>query len=429
MELNHLFNVMIMKTKIVNIFFAAALIVSFMTACNDVVKYNDDVEDLFHNNGAPVIAAVYDATPDAEQSAPITVGVLKQFIKLQGQNLSHPKKVVINGIDVDVRQIYAESNNSWIRIPRVVPDVETGKLEYETEQGKCEVNFNVTIPHLDLQGLENEFVLQGNEVRVKGDFFDLYEFNDTTDASTASITITNEALGYREVIKTDSCTESYTSIVIPEDCPDNSLITFSWQEKGEKCSKTIPYRMSDQLMFGDFGGDLGWWNDWGKSLVSHGGDGGPESLGYGFLRITGTYNAWDWNSTGFGCNWRWMDASAHPEDYVVKFEIWTNSNFPYYSYGDNGLYGTHNGGYSITINNGDPRRQFDPISEFGISNTYGQWMTVAIPLVDMISGSTLPTSEQWVNTELVLQPNPVDGESPWNVDHAWGQFRIEPKQY
>jgi hypothetical protein len=113
----------------------------------------------------------------------------------------------------------------------------------------------------------------------------------------------------------------------------------------------------------------------------------------------------------------------------VKFEIWTNSNFPYYSYGDNGLYGAHNGGYSITINNGDPRRQFDPISEFGISNTYGHWMTVAIPLNEMISGSTLPTSEQWVNTELVLQPNPVDGESPWNVDHAWGQFRIEPKQY
>lgn len=430
MELIHLFNDMIMKTKILSICSIAVLAIALMSACSDVVKYQDGVEDLFHNDGAPAIAAVYDAMPDADQSTPINVAVLKQFIRVQGQNLSHPKRVVINGIDVDVRQIYAESNSSWIRIPRVVPEMETGKLEYETEQGKAVVDFNVTIPHLELEGLENEFVLQGNEVRVKGDFFDLYEFNDTTDASTASITITNEAAGYREVIKTDSCTESYTGIIIPEDCPDNSLITFSWVEKGENFSKTIPYRMTDQLMFGDFSGDLGWWNDWGKSLVTTGGNGGPEYLGFGFLRVTGTFAAWDWNSTGFGCNWRWLDAAAHPENYVMKFEVWTNSNNPYYSYGDNGLNGAQNGGYCLTLNGGDPRRQYDPISEFGITNTYGHWMTVSMPLNSMFDENhQLPLEEAWVSLEFVLQPNPVDGESPWTVDHAWGQFRIEPKQY
>ena len=424
MELNHIFYIMNKKNKRFNILAAATFVLAMMSACSDVVKYQDEVEDLFHNDGAPVIAAVYDATPDADQATPINVGVLKQFIKLQGQNLSHPTKVVINGIDVDVRQIYAENNTSWIRIPRVVPEVETGKLVYETAQGSYSIDFDVTIPSLDLQGLENEFILPGKEVRVKGDFFDLYEFNDTTDASPASITITNEALGYHEVIKTDSCTESYTSIIIPEDCPDNSLITFSWIEMGEKRSQTIPYRMTDQLMYGNFEGDLGWWNDWGKSLVTSGGNGGPESLGYAFLRITGTFGAWEWNSTGFGCNWRWLDASAHPENYVFKFEIWTNSNYPYYSYGDNG-------GYNITLNNGAPRRQFDPISEYGISNTYGHWMTVSMPLNEMFDADhALPTTpDQWVNLEFVLQPNPIDGESPWNVDHAWGQFRIEPKQY
>ena len=91
-----------MKTKIVKMLSAAAITIMVMTACSDVVKYQDGVEDLFHNDGAPAIAAVYDAMPDADTSTPITVAVLKQFIRVQGQNLSHPTKVVVNGIDVDM---------------------------------------------------------------------------------------------------------------------------------------------------------------------------------------------------------------------------------------------------------------------------------------------------------------------------------------
>ena len=406
-----------------------ACLTLFLTACSDVVKFNDEKEDLFSNNGSPVISAVYDATND--DAAPITAGVLKQFIRLKGQNLANPKHVNINGVEVDVRDIYAESANSWIHIPRVVPESPTGILVYETQQGTVTINFDVSIPHMELEGLENEFVLPGNEVKVKGDYFDLFEFNDTTDASTASIVITNDALGYRQVIKTDSCTEDYTGIIIPKDCPDNSLITFSWQEMGQNYSKSIPYRMSDQLMFGNFDGDLGWWNDWGRGLVTDGTkEGDPVSLGYNFLRLTGTFGAWDWNSTGFGCNWRWLDASANPENYVVKFEVWTNSSNPFYSYGTNDVYNDKNGGYCFTMNNGEPRRQFDPVSEFNLTNTYGKWVTVAMPLDEMIQNKPLPTSpDQWVNFEFVCQPNPVDGVSAWNVDHAWGQFRIEPRNY
>ena len=133
-------------------------------------------------------------------------------------------------------------------------------------------------------------------------------------------------------------------------------------------------------MFGNFDGDLGWWNDWGRGLVTDGTkDGDPVSLGYQFLRLTGTFGAWDWNSTGFGCNWRWLDASANPENYVVKFEVWTNSSNPFYSYGTNDVYNDKNGGYCFTLNNGEPRRQFDPVSEFNLTNTYGKWVTVAMP--------------------------------------------------
>lgn len=97
------------------------------------------------------------------------------------------------------------------------------------------------------------------------------------------------------------------------------------------------------------------------------------------------------NSTGFGCNWRWLDASAHPENYVVKFEVCTNSSNPFNNYGDNGASGSKNGGYNFTLQaGGNGRCQFDPVS-MGISNTYGNWVTVSLPLTDVLQGGSLPT--------------------------------------
>lgn len=63
----------------------------------------------------------------------------------------------------------------------------------------------------------------------------------------------------------------------------------------------------------------------------------------------------------------------------------------------------------------------------GINNTYGKWVTVSIPLTDVLKGGSLPTAEnQFVALEFVMQPNTADA---WNVDHCFGQFRIELKKY
>ena len=331
-------------------------------------------------------------------------------------------------MDVDVRQVYATTDEAWVKIPRVIPGVQNDSLVYETDKGEVKMYFPVSIPSVEIEGLKNEFALQGNQVQINSDYMDLYGFNDTTETSPAKVYIENVDAGYRKEIHCDSCSEKFTSIVIPKDCPDNSLIHFSWHEISGDKTVTLPYRMTDQLMFGDFNGDLGWWNDWGKGLVTDGTKSGdPESLGFGFLRVKGTYDAWSWNSTGFGCNWRWLDASAHPENYVLKFEVATNSSNPFNNYGDNGASGSKNGGYNFTLQaGGEGRCQFDPVS-MGINNTYGKWVTVSIPLTDVLKGGSLPTAEdQFIALELVMQPNTADA---WNVDHCFGQFRIEPKKY
>lgn len=413
-----------MKINIKNISLSAMAILAF-ASCSDVVDYS--VPDRTSNSGAPAISQIYDVQ-DTGYVAPLNGGVLNQMIHIKGQNLANAKKIRFNDVDVDVRQVYATTNEAWVKIPRVIPGVQNDILLYETDKGTTEINFPVSIPSVEIEGLKNEFALQGNQVQINSEYMDLYGFNDTTETSPAKVYIENVDAGYRKEIHCDSCSEKFTSIVIPEDCPDNSLIHFSWHEISGDKTVTLPYRMTDQLMFGDFNGDLGWWNDWGKGLVTDGTKSGdPESLGFSFLRVKGTYDAWSWNSTGFGCNWKWFDASAHPENYVLKFEVATNSSNPFNNYGDNGASGSKNGGYNFTLQaGGEGRCQFDPVS-MGINNTYGKWVTVSIPLTDVLKGGSLPTAEnQFVALEFVMQPNTADA---WNVDHCFGQFRIEPKKY
>lgn len=413
-----------MKINIKNISLSAMAILAF-ASCSDVVDYS--VPDRTTNSGAPAISQIYDVQ-DTGYVAPLNGGVLNQMIHIKGQNLANAKKIRFNDVDVDVRQVYATTDEAWVKIPRVIPGVQNDILLYETDKGTTEINFPVSIPSVEIEGLKNEFALQGNQVQITSDYMDLYGFNDTTETSPAKVYIENVDAGYRKEIHCDSCSEKFTSIVIPEDCPDNSLIHFSWHEISGDKTATLPYRMTDQLMFGNFNGDLGWWNDWGKGLVTDGTNSGdPESLGFGFLRVMGTYDAWSWNSTGFGCNWKWLDASAHPENYVLKFEVATNSSNPFKNYGDNGASGSKNGGYNFTLQaGGEGRCQFDPVS-MGINNTYGKWVTVSIPLTDVLKGGSLPTAEdQFIALELVMQPNTADA---WNVDHCFGQFRIEPKKY
>lgn len=413
-----------MKINIKNISLSAMAILAF-ASCSDVVDYS--VPDRTSNSGAPAISQIYDVQ-DTGYVAPLNGGVLNQMIHIKGQNLANAKKIRFNDVDVDVRQVYATTDEAWVKIPRVIPGVQNDILLYETDKGTTEINFPVSIPSVEIEGLKNEFALQGNQVQINSEYMDLYGFNDSTETSPAKVYIENVDAGYRKEIHCDSCSEKFTSIVIPEDCPDNSLIHFSWHEISGDKTVTLPYRMTDQLMFGDFNGDLGWWNDWGKGLVTDGTKSGdPESLGFSFLRVKGTYDAWSWNSTGFGCNWKWFDASAHPENYVLKFEVATNSSNPFNNYGDNGASGSKNGGYNFTLQaGGEGRCQFDPVS-MGINNTYGKWVTVSIPLTDVLKGGSLPTAEnQFVALEFVMQPNTADA---WNVDHCFGQFRIEPKKY
>lgn len=408
-----------MKFNIKHIGLSAMALIA-MASCSDVVDYSVPNQNV--NTGAPEILNIYDVQ-DTAHAVPLASGELNQMIHVMGRNLANATKIYFNDVAVDVRQVYCKSNEAWIKIPRVIPGVQTDSITYETPDGTVKYKFPVTIPHVQLEGLVNEFALQGSRVQLNGDYMDLYNFNDTTDNSPVKIYVENVEAGYHKDLKCDSCTENYTSITIPKDCPDNSLVHFEWKEIDGKHTKTVPYRMTSALWTD---ANSYWDKDFCKKAVTDGtGKGDPQYLGYSFLRLKGSYDAWSWNDSWSGLNWEYTDAALHPENYVFKFEVSTNVANPFLDYGTNGTLGDKNGGYRFQLGGGN--YQFDPVY-MGITNTEGKWVTVSIPLVDLLKNGdeqkTLPTDGSWVSFGIVYQP-----QKACEIDHSFGQFRIEPKNY
>ena len=405
---------------------AFSVVAICLSSCSDVKQLDEGYDaSRYNNNGAPTITAIYNAQ-DTGYAEPLTSGELNQYIRIVGKNLANVKNLNINGLEVDIAsRVYAESSYAIVRIPRYIPEEETGVMKYETDKGTIEIPFPVSIPAVEFNGLQNEFALAGSRVQLMGDFFDLYDFGDTTETSPVSIVITNDELGYNEVIKCDSCTETYTSVTIPKDCPDNSKITFSWKAMdGSTVTRVIPYRNTNALLFGNFEGDLGWWSDLPKTWVANSqlAD-APANLGYNYMRLLGTFAAWEWDVTGWGCTWPFEFTNDEVEDYVFKFEVLTDPATPFPDYGDAGKYGARNGGYRMTLYGQSDRGQFDPVAE-GITNTNGKWQTVTMPLRELFRDGLVPKLDEWVSFEFGPQP-----QKDWEIDHSFGQFRIEPKDF
>lgn len=385
----------------------SVMVVSGFTSCSDVVHYNDDVEDIYAADGAPVINAIFDVT-DTESESPLDGGSLNQMIRISGKNLSHVKEVTFNGIPVDVASIYATSADCYIKIPRQIPETVDNMLVYTTELGSTSRQFEVTIPSLRLEGLANEFCSPGESVQVTGDYFDLFGFGD--ESSQAHVRLNGAEL------EIDSITETYMSIVIPEGTPDNSLIEFTWKEVGDQThSMKVPFRFSKYIFMPDLN-SVGWWDGGVRKYITDGsGAGDPVSTYGNYFRITGHFDQWSWNSFGGGSNWPDLDCRENLDDYVFKFEVCSSSSNPFY---DSESYG-----YYFSLNDSD-NYSWNPSD--GVSfNTYGQWQTISIPL-SRVASKGVPEPGSWANFCMTMQPNTDGG---WNVDHSFANFRVEPARF
>ncbi|MFT4072556.1 MAG: glycan-binding surface protein [Dysgonamonadaceae bacterium] len=393
--------------KLYKIMSGALFLISLIsfTSCQDIVTYNDGYDDGMTSTGAPKITAVYQVG-DTAQTTPISEANLKDMLHVRGVNLSGVKKVMLNDVEVPLKTIYAKATDSYFPIPRVIPTETTNKLVYTTEKGETSYDFVVSIPDLKLTGLENEFAFPGDTVRVVGDFFDLYGF--TKDGSgTASVEMNGTA------IKIDSLTEDYMSVIIPENTPDNSIISFKYIDKSQNnVTVNLPYRQVNTLIWPDLAhpDQYGLWA--GTSLIVDGtGTGQPEALYGSYVRVKGSYGAWSWNNLPCGgFNFSNTDAVSNPGNYYFAFEVNSATNFPFYD--------SLSWGYIFQLNGGN--YAWNPSSETSY-NTYGKWVTIRIPLTTV---ATAGMSTGWISFFNILQPN-----SDWTVEHNFANYRIEKKTF
>jgi len=371
-----------------------------LTSCDDIVDYNVNYTpaDQIANNGAPVIKAVYDVA-DTAFSSPITEGTLNQTVVLVGENLNSVQSVSFNTVACDMKNVYTMSTKAIVQIPSKLSMEQVNKIAYTTVQGSTTYDFLIPFPDLTISSLACEFTNAGDSVTVYGKNFDLYDF----EGGSSTVHLDGQQLGVGSV------TADAMKVLIPEGTSENSELVFNWQTNGTAYAKSLPFRPSAYLLYGDFSG-VSMNVDGSVKMAIEGDEGIGASawLNQKNLHFTGSYSAWAWNTIDISCNM--VDVTVDDvNDFVLKFEVLTPTNFPL----------TEQTGLQFCFNWGDSY-PWNPANGLGI-NTFGQWQTVSLPLAPM---ATKGISEpgKWQTLRIIFQPH-----AAYDADFRFANFRIVKK--
>lgn len=371
-----------------------------MASCDDIVTYNDNYDDGMTSTGAPVINAIYDSE-DTEYTTPLASAVFEQMLVITGDNLAQVKKIMFNDVEMQLSEVYATREKAFMPVPRQIPENVTNKIVYETELGSTTFDFTVNIPEVKVEGLYYEFCQPGDTVQIVGDYFDLYGFGGETETSTIKMK--------GQDLKVDSISEGYIAVVIPEDALPNSVIDINYEGLNGSVHRQVSYMNTDGLL-------------WEKSFVES--YSYPEKVSFVkgdveksepdyYINLKGDFKAWDWIDIIKSTVNISSEVAASPDDYLLKFDVCSAENTPFYNSGD--------AGYRLVLNTGgNTSYAWNPSSVISFG-TYGKWRTISLDLVS-VATKTQPLSGGNVNFEVAIHPN-----SNWTVNHSFANFRIEKK--
>lgn len=374
-----------------------------MASCDDIVTYNDNYDDGMTSTGAPVINAIYDSE-DTEYTTPLASAVFEQMLVITGDNLAQVKKIMFNDVEMQLSEVYATREKAFMPVPRQIPENVTNKIVYETELGSTTFDFTVNIPEVKVEGLYYEFCQPGDTVQIVGDYFDLYGFGGETETSTIKMN--------GQDLKVDSISEGYIAVVIPEDAQPNSVIDINYEGLNGSVHRQVSYMNTAGLV-------------WSKDFVKN--YSYPEKVSYVegnvengepdyYINLKGDFKEWDWIDIIKSKVKISPEVAASPGDYLLKFDVCSAENTPFYNSGDAG-------GYRFVFNTGGNTSSsyaWNPssITSFG---TYGKWRTISLDLVS-VATKIKPLTEGETDFDFVIHPN-----SNWTVNHSFANFRIEKK--
>lgn len=386
----------ILRHKYMTLVLLVAAMSLSIISCSDVVTYDDDYDDGSKSTGAPVITGIYDVE-DTGLSAPLAESEFNRFIMIKGSNLSNVRQILLNDVEVDLREIYATSTSAWLQIPPSAPDKITNKIYYRTALGETEYDFTVIIPDVRVIGLYNEMAPAGSQVKLVGNYFELHGFGHK---ESSKVSMNGKQLELSEI------TDNGMMVGIPSDAAPNSVIDVEWVGTDGYKKVSVPYNNREHLIYEDWTGM--YWGD--GVLVTTPGSSDPPLICGPYLKVERSFGAWDWY-TVFGCGFGLpAEVEADIDGYVLKFEVCSAMDKPFPENGDFG--------YMFQLGQAANKWAWNPsaISSF---NTLGQWCTIRIDLSELTK-SIKPTG--WCDFILNFQPmNACD------IKHCFSGFRFEKK--
>ena len=373
-----------------------------VTGCSSDKGYNESYQspDFTPNSGAPEITAVYDGS-DTQLTTPVSNGLPGQNIIITGKNLNNLKSLKFNTVEADLSKTYTASTKAYVSIPTAFALEHQNLIEYTTDQGTATYAFVVKFPELLVDRLDNEFAAPGDVVKVVGENFDYYGFDEEGTGSTVSIN--------GKAVKVEYVSAEGVGVKVPAGTKDDSQVTVNWSDaSGEAQSVTLPLRSTTGRLFKQLTKKMLVKTDRAVSIEDDSQVTSCNSkLGTNHLHISGTLKSWSWLELAISQTLPDLGISD-VADYCLVFEV-LNAE-------DNRLLSS---GYEFAWNSDwDHAYKWNPGSVF---TTGGKWQTVRIPLASFAPNG-ISSADNQMTLSFGFQPS-----ENYKADFRLGNFRIQKK--
>ncbi len=166
------------------------------------------------------LPAVISATTPTARTITIPGAKLDEWVILQGTNLCGVTKIMINDVEVDMKEAYITPTEITFKIPKTVPKDISNKIVLTTAKGNAEFGFTVYMAPLLAYGYGGQtegFTPVGQNLVIKTKNLDLYGF---TVANTKVLFGTIEA-------KPTKVTADEIHVIVPNGAVENTDVTIT----------------------------------------------------------------------------------------------------------------------------------------------------------------------------------------------------------
>ncbi|MCW3806368.1 glycan-binding surface protein [Plebeiibacterium marinum] len=390
-----------MENNIKRIF--VALVVMAISSIGVIFQSCEEYPDEYEiTGGVPTVDYIRVSDPEKSDSL-IASASLNQTIVLIGENLTSIKEMWFNDKEAYLNTSFITYNTLFVTIPNEIPDVVSDKIYMVAGKDTVSYDFNVVVPAPAPKSMLCEFVADGEEAVIYGNYF----INDPNVP--LQVFFPGELEG--EVV---SVSDDYDEVVVK--VPSGASV-------GQVTVKTIYGSARSSFFFRD---DRNYILDWDNLDASGGWRSGviansdPVGINGNYVRFYGEMpgkagDLWDEDKFAFNL-WNQSNGRADVPFYdgdlsaaALKFEVnipesWSSAAlqmiFTPYSVSGNNEYVANDDATKTYLSKDFPRGLWMPWVSSGSYMTDG-WTTVTVPLSEFVYDKDGKASEATLTTDML----------------------------